>query len=287
MSTLSPEPIPLSPGAVFAAAVKKDGTKARATFNTTITEDFPGFKRRPRVAVRALFKVKTADKPQARYWYETHPTTAPGANVQDVTLRPEAAFEFHFDQQPMRPTTGWIQVPPNLLDDPEALAQFIDFRLLVRLCTAENQALTIGKGGERVRGIVETPGVTRLPARKDPVSSLLAACAEVEQMGGSADGILINSVDYYQYLLGQNGLLGELTAMGIRICRTRMVTQGTVVVGDFTAGATIYDSGRSEIRFAEPPPGIFPREGLAVCGEIYEALAVHLPTHFFVASLRP
>ncbi|MBZ4414941.1 family 3 encapsulin nanocompartment shell protein [Myxococcus sp. RHSTA-1-4] len=286
MSTQSPaEPAPQSPGAVFAAAVAAQGTKARVQFSTTITEDFPGFKRRPRVAVRALFKVKTSDKPQARYWYETHPTTAPGAHVQDVSLRPEAAFEFHFDQQPLRPTTGWVQLPPNLLDDPEALAQFIDFRLLVRLCTAENQALTIGKGGERVRGLLETPGVTRLPARKDPVTSLLAACAEVEQMGGSADGILINSVDYYQHLLGQHGLLGELASMGIRICRTRMVTQGTVVVGDFTAGATLFDSGRSEIRFAEPPPGIFPREGLAIRGEIHEALAIHLPTHFFVAKL--
>ncbi len=59
----------------------------------------------------------------------------------------------------------------------------------------------------------------------------------------------------------------------------------TIIVGDYTAAATIFDSGRSVIRFAEAPKGIFPREGLAVCGEIYESLVVHLPTHFYVAAL--
>jgi hypothetical protein len=73
--------------------------------------------------------------------------------------------------------------------------------------------------------------------------------------------------------------------MGVRIARARMVNPGTIIVGDYTAAATIFDSGRSVIRFAEPPKGIFPRQGLAVCGEIYEALVVHLPTHFYVAAL--
>ena len=64
-----------------------------------------------------------------------------------------------------------------------------------------------------------------------------------------------------------------------------MVKPGTAIVGDFTAGATVIDSGRSSIRFADPASRNVPlREGLAVCGEIHQALVVHLPTHFFVAS---
>lgn len=284
-SNTTAERADLSPGQAFAAACATQGKNASIELSTTITDAFPGFKRRPRIAVRAMFKVVKANQKQVRYWYETHPQSPITAPVEDVKLRPEAAFEFHVDQTPLKPTTAWIQIPPSLLDDPEALATFIDYRLLVRLCTAENQALTIGRGGDRVRGVMETPGLQRLPARKDPVSSLLAACDRVEQMGGSADGIIINSEDFYQHLVGRSSLLADLASMGVRICRTRMVNPGTVVVGDFTAGATIFDSGRSVIRFAEPPPGIFPREGLAVCGEIYESLAIHLPTHFFIASL--
>jgi hypothetical protein len=275
----------VSPGRAFAEACMTNGTNAVVNFSTTITDAFPGFKRRPRIAVRGMFKVAKAEKDPVPYWYETHPRAQPTVKVEDLDLRPEAGFEFHQDQLPLRPTTAWIQVPRQLLEDRESLAQFIDFRLLVRLNTAENQALCIGKGGDRVRGLLETPGIKRLAAKKTPVASLLSACAQVEQMGGSADGIIINSLDFYEYLVGQGALLSDLASMGVRICRTRMVNPGTIIVGDFTAAATLLDSNRSIIRFAEPPPGIFPREGLAVYGEVYTALAVHLPTHFFVAAL--
>ncbi|HSP78489.1 MAG TPA: family 3 encapsulin nanocompartment shell protein [Myxococcaceae bacterium] len=275
----------MSPGQAFAAACATQRTQASVEFSRTITESFPGFKRRPRIAVRGLFKVVKAEQQEINYWYETHPRAEPTVPVVDMKLRPEATFEFHSDRMPLKPTTAWVQVDPALLEDPEALATFIDYRLLVRLCTAENQALARGPGGDRVRGLLETPGILRLPALATPVASLLAACDRVEQMGGTADGILMNPADYYRHFVGQGSLLSDLSSMGVRIARARMVDPGPVIVGDFTAAATIFDSGRSVIRFAEPPPGIFPREGLAVRGEIYEALAVHLPTHFFIASL--
>jgi len=277
----------LSPGQKFAAACAARGTQARVDFQTTITDLFPAFKRRPRIAVRALFKVARATQDPVPYWFETQPQSAPAVPVDDIQLRPEAAFEFHFGKTKLQPTTAWIQIPLPLLDEPDGLAAFIDYRLLVRLCTAENQALARGRGGDRVLGLLQTPGIIRVPALKDPISSLLAACDRVEQMGGSADGILINPADYYRYLVGHGSLLSDLASMGVRFARARMVDAGTCIVGDFTAAATIVDSGRSVICFAEPPPGTFPREGLAVCGEIYEALCVHLPTHFFIVSLVP
>jgi len=273
-----------SPGRAFAAACAEHGTRAAVEFSKTIADLFPGFKKRPRLAVRSLFKVVQTEQKQAQYWYETRPKSAPEVAVNDIELRPEAGFEFHFDRAALEPTTAWVQIAPALLDDLEALATFIDYRLLVRVATAENQALTIGSGVGCVRGLLETPGIRRLPRRRDPVSSLLSACAQVEQMGGSADGAIVNPLDFYRYFAGHGSLLADLKDLGVRIARTRMVKPGTIVVGDFTAGATVIDSGRSAIRFAEPPRGTFPRDALAVCGEIREALVVHLPTHFFVAS---
>jgi hypothetical protein len=229
--------------------------------------------------------VVAADAPRARYWMERAPAEPPALAVHEVALRPEAGFEFHVDQVALRPTTAWVQVPPALLDDPDALAAFIDYRLLVRLATAENQALTIGRGGDRVRGLLETPGFRRLAPKASVIASLLAAFEQVEQIGGSADGVVMNPADYFTHLVAHDGLLGELAQLGIRIARTRMVAAGTAIVGDFTAGATLFDERRSTIRFADPPPGTFRGDGLAVCGEIHEALAIHLPTHFFIAAL--
>jgi len=282
MLTQSPsneQPTEPSPGQAFAAAFAAAGTSARVELPTTITEQFPGFKRRPRIAMRSLFKIVKTRELDAKYWYETRPVDGAAA-VRDEKLRQEAAFEFHVDKIALKPTTAWVQIPGPLLDDPVELANFINFRLLVRLGTAENQTLALGRGG-----LLEAPGVRRLAAGPDPVSSLLSACDHVELMGGSADGIVMSTTDYYRYLVPRQDIASSLAALGIQIARTRMLSPGTIIVGDFFAGATIYDSGRSSIGFGRPPDGTFARDGIAVQAEIRTALAIHLPTHFFVASL--
>jgi hypothetical protein len=275
---------PKTPGQAFVAAYREHGTRARVEFDTTITDQFPGFKRRPRIAMRALFKIVATGQSEVKYWFEAHPA-AGTRRVRDEALRPESGFEFRHQAVALKTTSAWVQVPPPMLDDPAGLATFLDFRLLQRLGTAENQALALGKGGDQLRGLLETPEIRRLPAASDPVSSLLFACDHVELMGGSADGIVMSTTDYYRYLFPRQDVLSGLANLGIRIVRTRMLAAGTALVGDFFAGATIYDSGRSSIAFEQPPEGVFAREGLAVRGEIRTALAVHLPTHFFVAAL--
>jgi hypothetical protein len=270
---------PLSPGQQFAAAFAEHGRAARVDFPVMITDQFPGFSRRPRIAMRSLFKIKQTGDAAASYWFETHPTRG-ASGVRDEELRSEAGFEFHFGSIALSPITAWVQVPPPLLDHRDALASFLDFRLLVRLGTAENQVLALGRGG-----LFAAPGIRRLLPGPDPVTSLLSACNQVELMGGSADGIVMNTTDYYRYLVPRADLLAHLTTLGIRIVRTRMVNAGTIIVGDFFAGATIYDSGRSSMAFGQPPDGTFAREGIAVRAEIQTALAIHLPTHFFVAAL--
>jgi Phage capsid family len=282
--TTTDQPAAKSPGQMFAAACAQMGTTARVDFSATITDQFPGFKRRPRLAMRNLFKIVGTSDAEARYWLETRPADGTKA-VRDEQLRPEAGLQFTFEASALRPTTAWVQVPPLLLEDPESLATFIDFRLLVRLGTAENQSLALGRGGEELRGLLKTPGIRRLPAAGDPISSLLFACDHVELMGGSADGIVMSTTDYYRYLFQRQDVLTGLANLGIRIVRTRMIAAGTAIVGDFYAGATIFDSERSSIAFERPPADVFARDSLAVRGEIRTALAVHLPTHFFVASL--
>ena len=278
------EPAGPTPGQAFAAAYAEHGTSARVDFPITITDSFPGFRRRPRIAMRALFKVVKTEGAEAAYFFETRPDEA-AKRVRDEALRLEAGFAFQSAKVALRPSTAWVQIPEALLADPVALASFIDFRLLVRLGTAENQSLALGKGGDQMRGLLEMPALRRLPALADPVTSLLAACEHVEQMGGSADGIVMSPADYFQYLFPRQDVLTGLANLGIRIVRTRMIGAGSAIVGDFYAGATIFDSQRSTIAFDKPPEGTFAHAGLAVRGEIRTALAIHLPTHFSIAAL--
>ncbi|MFI9502851.1 family 3 encapsulin nanocompartment shell protein [Nocardia sp. NPDC052566] len=262
----------MSPGEAFARAYAKEGETAEVTFDFTITDAFQPTKDRPRVTVRNLFKKRPADEGGTRYWAERRPAAGEAESVRESGLRREAAFRFETARSEAHPITAWVQLPPELADDPAELAAFIDFRLLVRLATAENQALAYG--------LVDHPEVARLPYRGDYVAGLLSACDEIEQTGATPHAMIVNPNDYYHRLVG-TGVLEDLARNATMISRTRMVAPGCALVGDFAMGARLLDGGRSVIKVAEPPAGTFAAPGIAVCAEIYEGIALHLPTHFF------
>jgi hypothetical protein len=282
MSTtvVTPSDRSLSPGQAFARAYAADGEKAEVHFDFTITDAFQPTKDRPRVTVRNLLKKRPVEGEETRFWSESRPPAGEVAMVAESALRREAAFRFGMSSAQVHPIRAWVQIPDELTGDLEALAVFVDFRLLVRLATAENQALTIGE-----HGLLRHPGITELPYHGDYVAGVMAACNEIEQTGATAHAMIINPHDYYFHLVGRGSLLEDLARNGTLISRTRMVDAGCALVGDFAMAARLLDGGRSVIRVAEPPEGTFANPGLAVCAEIYEGIAVHLPTHFF--HVRP
>ncbi|MDG4766020.1 family 3 encapsulin nanocompartment shell protein [Solwaraspora sp. WMMD406] len=263
-----------SPGQLFAAAYLADPHHAEVRFDYTITEAFQPTAQRPRITVRNLLRSQPVTTDTVRIWSESRGEYPD--RVHESRLRREAAFRFGTTEARVRPIRAWVQVPDELAADPQALAVFIDHRLLVRLATAENQALTIGE-----YGLLRNRQIARLPYRGDYVTGLLTACDEIEQTGATAHGMIVNPQDYYFHLVGR-GVLADLTSNGVRISRTRMVPPGTALVGDFAMAARLLDAGRSAIRVDDPPPGTFATDGRAVCAEVHEGLAVHLPTHFFL-----
>jgi hypothetical protein len=182
------------------------------------------------------------------------------------------------ERAPISAITARAPVPRELLDDGAALAALIDYRLLVRLCTAENDALLHGPGGDRILGLLNTPGLRRQEPRGSVADTILAAASRCEHYGGSADGIVMNPADWWP-LVGEGAFLAGLDRAGVRINRTRLVPPGTAIVGDFQAGATVLDRQTATIRLVEADGGLF------ADGEFLEGLAVHLPGHFVLTAL--
>ena len=264
-----------SPGQAFATAYAKDPAGARVSFDYTITEAFQPTKQRPRVTVRNLLTVRPVDTEVTRFWQENRPPPAEAAGIAEARLRQEATFVAGMASAGLHPVRAWVRVPDGLADDPDGLAEFVDYRLLVRLATAENQALTLGE-----HGLLGHPALTRLPYRGDFMAGVLAACNEIEQNGATAHAMIVNPYDWWYSMLGK-GILTELAANGTLISRTRMIPPGHALVGDFAVAARLLDGGRSEIRVEQAPPGTFATPGPAVVAEIWQGLAIHLPTHFF------
>lgn len=265
-----------SSGDLFARAFLERGPETEVRFDFTITESFKPTQDRPRLMVSQLFKKRLVDQTVNHFWAESRPPKAQTAGIVEGELRQEATFRFGMGEGTVRPINAWVQIPPALANDARGLAEFIDYRLLVRLATAENQALTLGP-----YGLLNTPGVTPIPYTGSYAQGVMAACNEIEQNGATAHAMIVNPVDYYHQMMGSGSLLGDLERNGTKIVRTRMVGPGCALVGDFAVAARILHTGKSVMRVGTPPAGTFATDGLAVCAEIYEGLAVHLPTHFF------
>lgn len=270
----------MSPGRRVMEAIAADGLKASVEFDVTITDSLTSSRRKPRYPARNMLKVVDLSRdPRKYYWHESPPE--PGdPRVDAADQRRELASRFHKSAVPeLLPTTAWVQVPPGLWEDAETFESFINYRLIVRLGTAENHTIIRGQGG-----LLNIPGIAHMTSKGPFSSTILAACNEVEQMGGTADGLIINPVDYYAFM-GISRLMDAVEQNGVFIVRTRLVDPGTAIVGDFGHGAQLFDAGRSLIRFAEPPPGTFAEPGVGLMAQIYERVVINLPTNFFIVSL--
>jgi hypothetical protein len=267
----------LSPGTAFALAFATQGEQTEVTYDYTITDAHKPDRPKPRLTVRRLLKRRPAGSDTVSLWCERALSPDEASGVADRGLRREAAFQPGVTQAHVYPIQAWVQLPRELTGDPDGLAEYIDHRLLVRLATAENQALTIGP-----HGLLNHPEIARLPYEGSYIDGLLAALDEVEQVGSTAHAVIVNPADFYRRLAGRGSLLADLAANGTLISRTRMIPPGQALAGDFAEAVRLLDAGRSVIRVAEPPPGTFGAPGLAVCGEVYEGLAVHLPTNLFL-----
>lgn len=269
-----------SPGEEFALAyARSSGGAASVTVRAAISDLFPLSERRPRLTVRNLLRkaVVGDDSDQVVAFHES------AVGVDDQDAAPEFDFRVGAVRVPLGTVSTRVPIPEGVLADPAALAAFVDFRLLVRLGTAENDVLLNGDGdgGDGILGLLRQPGLREAPPSADVAQTLLDTAASCEWYGGSADGMVMHPDDWWP-LVAEGPLLDRLAAAGVKISRTRMIPQGQVLVGDFTAATTLLDRHTSTIRLESE--GREGRDPLLVA-EIREGLAVHLPGHIVLATL--
>ncbi|GGP67888.1 family 3 encapsulin nanocompartment shell protein [Saccharothrix coeruleofusca] len=266
-----------TPGSEFAQAAALGGSDdVTVTFRAYLPTAFPLFAERPRYTVRQLMKMATVRDGDASYIHEPRPR----ANRRELSgttfdTTPEAQFQLELAEARLTDIGVSLPVPPGLLDQPRLLASFIDYRLLVRFGTTENQVLLRGSEDGTVPGLLELPDLRRVTTERDPSELLTSAAALVEETGGSCDGIVAHTAVYWRAV--ETGLLGRLAEAGVRIARTRMIPKNQVLLGDFRAATTFLDPGVAALKL---------RRGAAPDGsDLLEAssrmgLAVHLPQHF-------
>jgi hypothetical protein len=267
------------PGEEFAWAVSRsrhDGDVV-VPIHAYLPSAFPLFSTRPRYTVRHLLKVASVYDGSVAYVREAARPghLSAGTSYQDT---PESAFSSTMDWAKPTELSLTVALPAGLVDDPALLAAFVDYRVLVRLGVVENQALLHGTADRNIAGLLNLP-VRRAPLQGSPGAALFAAAGEVEETGGSCDGIVAHPSLYWQ--LVADGTLGRLAEVGVKVSRTRMMPRGQALLGDFRAAVTLLDPGSSTLALSR---GTAPGGGDTVEVRTRVGLAVHLPQHFLLLA---
>ncbi|WP_255955001.1 family 3 encapsulin nanocompartment shell protein [Streptomyces odontomachi] len=269
-----------TPGEELAIAASRSGTGVVATtVHEPLARHFPLASTRPRPPIRDLLKSATLTDESVSFVQErqalAHVTTRDTAYAGT----PEAHQQPRAVKAALTTVSVRVPLPDQICRDPALLARFFDHRVIVRLCTVENDVLLHGSADGAVTGLLRLPGLRHLRGRPDLLGSIMAAAADVEDQGGSCDALVMHPRVYWQ--LVALGALPTLDAAGLRITRTRMIAPEQVLLGDFRAGVTLLDGTSSTLTLRRGDELAEIEAG----GRI--GLAVHLPQHFALLTLAP
>jgi hypothetical protein len=280
--TLTVADLERTPGEEFAAiaGAEPGAGDLVVPFGTHLPAAFPLFASRPRYPVRHLLKTARVVDGPATFVHEP-PRGGLAASGTSYATTPEAAFAPRLAQTPLTDLVARVPAPEGVLDHPELLSQYVDFRVLVRLSVVENQSLLTGTADGAITGLLNLPGTRHTDSPADLERAVTRAAAEVEETGGSCDGIVAHPFTYWEMV--RTGLLGRLQVAGITVSRTRMIPRDRLLLGDFRAAFTLLlpDVAHIALRRGAGADG----------GDVFEAstrigLAVHLPQHLMTLSWR-
>lgn len=274
----------LTPGQIFAAQVSGIDTSAgpvTVPFEAHLPAAFPLFATRPRYAVRHLLKTRDGSQsPDQPHIFEPPGGTNERAGTS-YGATPEAGFRAQLVPSDTTDLEVEVELPEGILEHPEVLASFIDFRVLVRLSVVENQSLLHGSAGGAISGLVAAPGVRRRIVAAIDERTLTEHAAMVEEMGGSCDGVVVHPYVYWR--LVSAGALERFGASGVMISRTRMIPSSTALLGDFRAAATLNLPRVASIT-------LLPGEGKDGADVVRAAtrvgLDIHLPQHLMRLDVK-
>lgn len=266
-----------SPGEDFARAVAAINNNEDITvpFHSYLPAAFPLLRTRPRYMVRHLFKMGTV-RPDNGQYLEERTEKVEGASGTRFNATLESGFVAITREAGFSAVEMSLSMPTEFVTNPGPFATFIDYRMLIRMWTYENEILLYGSRDGQITGLLNHD-IRRRSISGGVLKSLMTAASEVEETGGSCDGIVVHPETYWS--AAESGLLDRLRSAGITVSRTRMMPKSSALLGDCRAGATVLNPNDSTIALRRDPNNdahkiIETRTRLG--------LAVHVPQHFLL-----
>lgn len=262
----------------------------------------PSAIRRMRFSLRDLIPTVTTNLSSVPYIRETNAAGLEGgaSAVAEASAKPEVTMNWEQADAPIRKIAAWIQATMEALDDAPVLRGYIDSRLAYMLHIREEFEMLQGGGtAPHLKGILDyTSGNIVLQTQSlggDLFAAVGSAIGKVENVDLSADGAVINPLDYWAAVVARhstwfdgnvanqgNAPFGEPspTVWGLPVVRSRGVASGTSIVGAFGMGATIFQREGTTIRTTDSHASLFVSNTWIILAEERVGLAVHRPDAF-------
>jgi hypothetical protein len=272
-----------TPGEQFADAIAQSDSDddVRVPMAVHLPGAFPLFSSRPRYAVRHLLKTTTVGSaPTTLYVHEPPRPAASQTAGTSYASTPEAQFAPRLEDAHLTDLEVALPLPAGLLEEPELLASFVDFRVLVRMSVVENETLLHGSADGAICGLTNLPEIGHHRTDSPLEHAVFEYAARAEETGGSCDGIVMHPTHSWE--LARTGALERLSKAGVTVSRTRMMAPGTLMLGDFSAALTLLITNDSELTLRR---GTGPDASDEIAGRTSVGLAVHLPQHLMLLDL--
>jgi HK97 family phage major capsid protein/HK97 family phage prohead protease len=211
-----------------------------------------------------LFMQGTTSATTIRFTSETSFTNAATA-VAEEGEKPEATFALGETDVTVQKIAVIGRVSDEMIADYDYVQSFVNGQLLFMVAALEDNHLINGLGtSNQIRGVLAVSGIQTQAYATDIFTTVHKAKTKVNSTPGfvgNADTIVIHPSDYQnarltkdsngQYLLGGpsfgqygvGGVVIEPPIWGLRPIITTAIAQGTAIVGNFKAGATLYRKG--------------------------------------------
>ena len=228
--------------------------------------------------------------------------------VAEAGLKPELEFGNPTAVvDALKKIAGRTKFSDELIEDADFLKTEIDVRMLYLLAMKEEAQLLKGDGtGQNVLGLLNRSGVQTEAAadEADEADALFRAMTKVSTATAlTADGIVINPLDYQTFRLnkdgngqyfgggyfagqyGNGGVPEQPPLWGLRTIVTPAIDAGTVLVGSFSQGATVYRKGGVRVDATNTNEDDFNNNLVSLRVEERIALAVRYPAAFVKVSM--
>jgi HK97 family phage major capsid protein len=190
---------------------------------------------------------------------------------------------------------GFLKISRNMLDDVTGMTTFLNSRLPELLLRAEDTQLISGNGtGSNLSGILDAGNYTISNTGDNFIEKLVNAIADCEANDRTANGILVNPVDYYQSLLNKTTadeytlpdslisfINGQLFLAGVPVYKSTAIAAGTYIVGDWAMGANLISRDPIRVEFFYEDGTNVQQNKVTVRVEERVAFPIYGDTYFF------